>query len=180
MSQIQSQVPTVQGVAAPASAQVGPATARLISKHHVSEAEVRMIESPEYTDTWVPIAHKILIDEVDTALKEMSLEVDSTSRQFGIQRDGGQMFGVYHLVNHDSTMIDSAGKPMYSLALGLRNSVDKSLAAGILFGARIFVCDNLSFVGEKSIARKHTLRILEDIPVLIRQALSEFGVFKAY
>lgn len=39
--------------------------------------------------------------------------------------------------------------------LGLRNSPDKMFPAGIVAGASVFVCDNLSFSGVINLARKH-------------------------
>lgn len=156
------------------------ATATLSTHNRTTEEHVRMIKAPEGTDTWVPIPHGQLIDEVDMALHEMGLQIDPHSRQFGLPRDGGQMFGVYHLLNHDSQMIDQSGKPLYSLALGLRNSIDKSLSAAVCFGSRVFVCDNLAMSGEETIARKHTKFILRDLPVLVREALGKFQLFKTY
>ena len=43
----------------------------------------------------------------------------------------------------------------YCWVLGLRNSHDKIFPAGIVVGAAVLVCDNLSFSGEIKFARKH-------------------------
>jgi hypothetical protein len=48
---------------------------------------------------------------------------------------------------------------------------DKSFPAGIVAGANVFVCDNLSFSGEIKIARKHTRFILRDLPFLTERAI---------
>ncbi len=42
----------------------------------------------------------------------------------------------------------------------VRNSHDKTFPAGIVAGTQVPVCDNLSFAGEISLARKHTSNIL--------------------
>ena len=52
----------------------------------------------------------------------------------------------------------------YCWVLGLRNSHDKTFPAGIVAGASVFVCDNLSFSGEIKFARKHTRFIVRDLP----------------
>ena len=46
-----------------------------------------------------------------------------------------------------------------AFVVGVRNSHDKSFPAGLVIGASIFVCDNLSFSGEVKLARKHTVHV---------------------
>jgi len=147
-----------------------PAT--LLSTGPANETKVRSIVAPAPTDTWMPIGHDVLLDELDMALDELGVVIDTNSRKFGLQRDGLQMFGIYNVIGHDN---DELGM---GFSLGLRNSMDKTLSAALCFGARVFVCDNLAFSGEKTIARKHTKQIMRDLPVLIREALKDFEVFK--
>jgi molybdate-binding protein len=59
----------------------------------------------------------------------------------------------------------------YCWVLGLRNSHDKMFPAGIVAGASVFVCDNLSFSGEVKFARKHTRFINRDLPQLTERAI---------
>jgi hypothetical protein len=59
----------------------------------------------------------------------------------------------------------------YCWVLGLRNSHDKTFPAGIVAGASVFVCDNLSFSGEVKFARKHTRFINRDLPQLVERAV---------
>jgi hypothetical protein len=44
-----------------------------------------------------------------------------------------------------------------NLAVGLRSSIDKSIALQWCCGSRVFVCDNLAFSAETQITRKHNL-----------------------
>jgi hypothetical protein len=55
----------------------------------------------------------------------------------------------------------------YALVLGLRNSHDKSFPVGLVAGASVFVCDNLSFSGEVRLTRKHTTHLQRDLPQLV-------------
>ena len=48
---------------------------------------------------------------------------------------------------------------------------DKTFPAGIVAGASVFVCDNLSFSGEVKFARKHTRYINRDLPQLTERAI---------
>lgn len=140
----------------------------------VGEDKVRSIEAPEGTDTWVPIPHAQLLDEVDKAMGMLNLIADPNGKQFGVKRDGNQMFAIYSLLNQD------ANSDEFGLSVGIRNSTDKSLSAAVCFGSHVFVCDNLAFSGEVVIARKHTKRILDDLPQLILDALGQFVNFKGF
>jgi hypothetical protein len=48
------------------------------------------------------------------------------------------------------------------------------MSAGLVYGNRVFVCDNMAFTGEYVIRRKHTARILEDLPTLIDQGVGQY------
>jgi hypothetical protein len=74
------------------------------------------------------------------------------------------MFGVLTCVN---------GKPAadYALAIGVRNSYDRSLSVGLTLGSRVFCCDNLAFSGEVTMHRKHTVNVFRDLPDLIYRML---------
>jgi len=146
----------------------------LCTSNAVNEATIRGIVAPDGTDTWFPIPHSKLLDEVDKAMNKLDLIVDSNGKQFGTKRDGHQMFAVYNLLNQDAISED------FGLSIGIRNSTDKSLSAAVCFGSHVFVCDNLAFSGEIAIARKHTKNIIGDLPDLILGALRQFVSFKGY
>ena len=56
--------------------------------------------------------------------------------------------------------------------VGLRNSNRMRFTAGFLIGEAPFICDNLAFMGEAVVSRKHTLNIREDLEPGIMEALS--------
>jgi hypothetical protein len=47
----------------------------------------------------------------------------------------------------------------YGAAVGFRHANDKSMPIQIAVGARVFVCDNMSFLGELIHTRKHTAKL---------------------
>jgi hypothetical protein len=47
----------------------------------------------------------------------------------------------------------------FGAAVGFRHATDKSMAIQIAVGARVFVCDNMSFGGELIAVRKHTSKL---------------------
>lgn len=63
----------------------------------------------------------------------------------------------------------------FGVVIGLRNSHDKSFPAGLALGSRVFCCDNLSFSGEITLARKHTRFIWRDLPGLVQRAAGRLG-----
>ena len=108
--------------------------------------ELALIEAPPPTQTWFPIAHFDVFRAVDQTLQSAGYTV--RKQQFSLARDNHRFFGVLDL---ESRIIDGI-----SMAVGIRNSTDKSFPIGMTVGSRVFVCDNLAFHGEIVIAKKHT------------------------
>lgn len=61
----------------------------------------------------------------------------------------------------------------FGMVIGVRNSHDKKFPAGLVVGASVFVCDNLSFSGEIKLARKHTVHVNRDLPMLVNRAMGQ-------
>src|SRR5437762_8319713 len=127
----------------------------------VPRRAVSGVPTPSATQTWAPIPHAVLIEQVELALHANRLRV--VSQAHSLTHDGLRFFGLMEIQN-------GAVHPDYGWVLGLRNSHDKRFPAGIVAGATVFVCDNLSFSGEIEIARKHTCVFLRDLPLLTGQA----------
>jgi hypothetical protein len=131
--------------------------------HAVELKQVATIATPAPTDTWCPIPHHQLIDTVQRTLAATNLKIGSQAHS--LTHDGSRYFGLMEIVQ------SRKGNPDYTWVLGLRNSHDKSFPAGIVAGASVLVCDNLSFSGEIKFARKHTRFINRDLPQLVSRAV---------
>ena len=134
---------------------------------HCGAAEVprralAQVPTPRPTDTWQPIPHETYVHRIEQVLPDYGLSV--VQEAHAITHDGTRYFGLIQVQNGCSS-------PDYTWVLGLRNSHDKSLPAGLVAGSQVFVCDNLAFSGEVQISRKHTAYILEDLPGLVGNAL---------
>ena len=127
---------------------------------------IEMTPTPDSTDTWTPIPHAQLITTIKDTLIRGGLDV--INEQHGLAKNGLRYFGIMQLVN-DTDSED------HSTILGIRNSHDKKFTAGLTVGAGVFVCDNLSFSGEVTIARKHTRNINSDLPRLVETAVGKIG-----
>ena len=144
-------------------------TARLMlhrGSHPATRDEVARVATPPRTQTWVPIPHSTLLDGVQSALERAGLTVAGEDHALG--RDGDRLFSLLRLAG-GTTPSD------FAVTVGVRNSHDQSFPAGLVIGARVFVCDNLSFSGEVRLARKHTVHIARDLPQLIDAAVGRLG-----
>ncbi len=124
--------------------------------------EVEKVNTPRATSTWTPIPHNTLITQVEHTIRANNLSVGTFAHS--LSHDGARYFGLME-INHPDNEDD------YCLVLGLRNSHDKTFPAGVVAGASVFICDNLSFSGEIKLARKHTRFICRDLPNLVQQGI---------
>ncbi len=99
---------------------------------------------------------------MEQALRSTGLEIGS--QVHSLSHDGARYFGLTEVKGFQED---------YTWVLGLRNSHDKRFPAGIVAGASVFVCDNLSFSGEVRLSRKHTRHLRRDLPQLAARAVGQ-------
>jgi hypothetical protein len=119
------------------------------------------------TETWCPIPHHKLIEQVESALNTLDMEV--VNQAHALTKDGARYFG---LLQVDRRQSDGRERD-YAFVAGLRNSHDKSFPVGLVIGDGVFICDNLAFSGEIQFARRHTSRVLEALPILTAEAVTK-------
>jgi len=132
--------------------------------HHVSLDEVAKVRTPRATSTWTPIPRHQLIQTVQRTLSTTKLKIGTQAHS--LTHDGARYFGLMEVHSRKSS-------EDYCWVLGLRNSHDKMFPAGIVAGASVFVCDNLSFSGDVKFARKHTVHINRDLPQLVERSIGQ-------
>ncbi len=116
----------------------------------MTRGELRHLATPPATRTWRPVPHCEAADIVAAEAERRGYRI--LKEEYGTTPGGNRMFGVLRFHPED--------RPDYSRALGIRNSHDKSLALGLVVGASVVCCDNLSFGGSLVIHRKHTSGIV--------------------
>ena len=121
---------------------------------------LRQLELPEATKTHVPIPHYRLVDMVRHTLGFYGHIVEE--EHHGITPDGMRYFGVLSLRSPYGDYTDT---------VGLRNSHDKTFPIGISFGSRVFVCDNLAFIADHVVKRRHTPNAKRDLPGLVGELI---------
>ncbi len=129
---------------------------------HVDLEQVHAVTTPRATDSWCPIPHHQLIATVQQTLATTRLRIGVQAHS--LSHEGQRYFGLMEV--HAQKASED-----YCWVLGLRNSHDKTFPAGIVAGASVFVCDNLSFSGEIKFARKHTRFIVRDLPQLVERSI---------
>lgn len=132
----------------------------------ISREALEKIAAPDATETWYPIPHSRMLGLVEKAVETVGLHV--VEQAHAVTAEGKRYFGLLQLAN-------GKNPDDYGLVVGLRNSTDKSLTAGLAVGSQVFVCDNLAFSADIVIGRKHTPRIGEDLPRLVIDAVGKLG-----
>jgi hypothetical protein len=124
------------------------------------------IPCPQATESWHPIPHIRLVQEVERSLAASGMVIVNES--YGVTEDNGRMFGLLQIANHQDT-VD------YAYVIGLRGSLDKSLSRGLAVGSSVFVCDNLAFSSEIVFHRKQTKFCSEEIPAMVDTAIGQLS-----
>src|SRR5712691_1778286 len=100
---------------------------------YIDREGLKLLETPQGTDTWTPIPHYNLVQALEGQLLERGITI--VKEQFAVQK--AKLFGV---IDTDYAL-DNEG----CASLGIRTANDKSLALQLAIGKRIFICDNMAF-----------------------------------
>lgn len=119
----------------------------------VERKELDLIPMPEATGTYYPVSHYGLANKLLTITQDILTGFELMDESYGVAREGLQLFGLLQFKN---------GSDM-ALAIGFRNSYDKSMSIGLACGASVFVCDNLALSGEIVVMRKHTKNVWAEL-----------------
>ena len=143
--------------------------------------DLDLIPMPQKTETYQPVSHYGLANRLLTISQDIMSGFTLSGEKYGIARDGNQLFAVLQFRNTHEDM---------GLALGFRNSYDKSMSVGFACGASIFICDNMALTGDIVVMRKHTKLVWEELEERAisacyraiqnyRQVVLDAGMFKA-
>jgi hypothetical protein len=103
------------------------------------------------------------MDSVEDQLRKRGYRVHNSTCL--LSHGGARFFGTVSISNRENLG--------YRRMVGLKNSHDKSLAAGLVAGAKVVVCSNGSFFGDEiALSRKHTSRLFEDLDERIEAGFS--------
>ena len=115
---------------------------------HVQPNEIYATATPPATSTHFPFAHGMLLKETERLIEDMNYEILESAHALG--KEDLTYFGMYRLKTH------VAETESWDPLVGIRNSHDKTMAAGLTCGEHVTVCSNLMFSGAFTFTRKHT------------------------
>jgi hypothetical protein len=130
--------------------------------------QVARVETPSPTATWFPIPHLTVLETVMETLSSTGFYI--RGQKLALSANEQQLFATLDLY--------APVGPGVSLAVGVRNSIDKTLPLGFCAGNRVFVCDNLSFSAELLVNRKHTVNGSARFSEAIAHAAGRLGAFQ--
>lgn len=107
---------------------------------------------PESTKSYKPIGHQQVYELVAERLDKEGLNI--VNERFNKDSKGDKMFAELSV---------SSGSTDLRMAVGFRNSYDKSMPVGFVSGAQVIVCTNLMLEGEVKEVRKHTVNLKRDL-----------------
>jgi len=116
----------------------------------VTRDQLDLIAVPEPTESYVPVSHYHLADKFLTISQDILKNYVLVGENYGIARQGNQLFAVLKFKNDKSDI---------GLSIAFRNSYDRSMAIGMAIGATVFICDNLALSGEIVVMKKHTKNV---------------------
>src|SRR5881296_743358 len=129
----------------------------------ISREDLLAIPPPKGTDTWRPIAHGDLVITIERQLRARGIDI--RKGQYAVQREGARLFAVLDL-EFETT-------EEFCAAMGIRTANDRSMALEIAVGVKVFVCDNLAFLGDLiALRRRHTARF--DLNADISRAVDRY------
>lgn len=137
-------------------------------------AEVQAVPTPKETSTWKPIGHGDFVQMVKDEIVATGFQI--TDEAYGL-KDGkiyvpgadpipvpkAKLFGVITV---------DTGNPEWSLAFGLRGSIDKSISLGAFWGDRMTVCDNMMYTGDGELVKKHSPGTMAEVPSMLADQIS--------
>jgi hypothetical protein len=124
----------------------------------VTREVLASVPTPPATETWHPIPHIRLVEEVERSLKASGMGI--VSEAYGLTEDNARMFGLLQVSRAEE-------EKDYGFVVGLRGALDKTLSRGLAVGSSVFCCDNLAFSSEIVMHRKQTINILRDLPLMV-------------
>jgi hypothetical protein len=146
----------------------------------VTEEQVLAIPTPDPTNTYQPVAYGDFVHLIGEVAGMYGLQLGE--KTYGIDKEGKRLFGTAELVNQN--ILDNRAAFM----LGFRTSHDKTLSAGVCFGAKVFVCSNLCFSGYAdeengivgNVRHRHNKSISWGLFDRIKLAMECFGEYRDY
>lgn len=118
----------------------------------MNEQQLFEVEIPEATESYAPVSHKQIIEQVEEQVDRFGLSIKSKNYQIG--RGGQKVIGMFDL---------ETGSDTFDYRIAFRNSYDKSMSVAFVAGTSVMICSNGMVIGETQFIRKHTGTVKEEL-----------------
>jgi len=133
----------------------------------INRDALKHLPLPEETDTFKPIPHHQLVEQILQSLSFRRLSV--VREEYAVSPDGMKLFGLIELD------VEYSG---VRFAIGLRNANDKSMRVGLVAGYRVMVCENKMLTGDfQPMLAKHSknFNLLDGLSVAVDRIQRNIG-----
>lgn len=140
-----------------------------------TEMFVRSIQLPQQTQSYSPVSHGDIIDNLEQFLLEK--ELVPFKKRYITAKNGQEIYGDWILKRVDQT-IENLQQGDTTLGIGFVNSYNKHLKLEITPGIRVLICGNgaMSKTNIATFERKHTGDINIEFPIFIQNSLENINV----
>ncbi|MFP8487637.1 DUF932 domain-containing protein [Gracilimonas sp. Q87] len=108
------------------------------------------IPEPQKTRSYTPLNHYDFAITTRNIASDLLQGFQFDGDSYALSSDGNKMFGVLTFRKNSDQQPEDL-----KVAIGIRNSHNKTLSAGLVIGSTVLVCDNLMFAGDIKVMRKH-------------------------
>ena len=136
----------------------------------VTREELARVACPPPQGNWRPVPHVDVLTHAEQALTAAGYGIERAG--LALSSDSARFFGTLTLRTPLSDGVN--------LAVGLRSSIDKSIALQWCCGSRVFVCDNLAFTAQTMITRKHTRFGIDRYQEAICKVVEDLSDYREY
>ena len=133
----------------------------------INRDALKHLPLPEETNTFKPIPHHLLVEQILQSLSFRRLSV--VREEYAVSPDGMKLFGLIELD------VEYSG---VRFAIGLRNANDKSMRVGLVAGYRVMVCENKMLTGDfQPMLAKHSknFNLLDGLSVAVDRIQRNIG-----
>jgi len=127
----------------------------------MNEQELFDVEVPEKTESYSPVSHQQIVEEIQENVDKSGLKI--VGKRFQAARGGKRVTGLIDLAADQSST--------FNYRLAFRNSYDKSMTLAFVGGTSVMICSNGMIIGEEQFIRKHTGTITQEMDEKIKQVI---------
>lgn len=118
----------------------------------MNEQELFNVPVPEETDSYSPVSHKQIVEEIEENIDKTGLEI--SSKQYKAAQKGKVVTGLIDV---------TADSDIFNYRFAFQNSYNKERPLAFVGGTSVMICSNGMILGESKLVRRHTGSITQEM-----------------